>query len=78
MSVLSKRIETLESRAAAGLVLLLISRLPGAGRETASYEGSTYTQEPDETSEKFRARLAERLTRGKTQFLWVSEVDAAL
>jgi hypothetical protein len=78
MSGLAKRIEALENKGAGGLVLLLISRLPGREREMARYDGMTYTQEPGETPEQFRNRLAECLKDRKTHFIWVSELDAAL
>jgi hypothetical protein len=78
MSALTKRIEALENKGAGALLLLLISTLPSEGRETATYEGVTFTQEPGETSEQFRDRLGDCLKDGKTHFLWVSELDAAL
>jgi hypothetical protein len=77
MSTLSKRIDALES-AGGGLKLVLISWLGGGGRETATYDGVTYTQKSDENAEDFRARLAKTLEEGKCSFLWVSELDAAL
>jgi hypothetical protein len=78
MSTLSKRIDALESAGADGLKLVLISWLGGGGRETATYDGVTYTQENGESAEDFRARLATTLENGKCSFLWVSELDAAL
>ena len=79
MSTLQKRLEALEARGAGALVLLLISRVPSDGdRETATYEGVTYTQAPSETQEQFRTRLGECLSDGKKRFLWVSELDGAL
>lgn len=77
---LQKRIEALEAQRGGGLTLLLISWLPSGNlgaRESATYEGVTYTQGCDESPEQFRARLGECL-KGKGQFLWVSELDAAL
>jgi hypothetical protein len=78
MSGLSRRIEALEERGAGTLVLLLVSWLPGCGREATTYEGVTYTQEPRETGEQFRDRLRARFHDGKQRFVWVSELDAAL
>ena len=59
-------------------MLLLISRLPDSGLETVTYEGVTYTQDADETCERFRGRLAHGRSHGKTRFIWVSELDARL
>jgi hypothetical protein len=78
MSALSKRIDALESAGAGGLTLVLISWLPSGGRETATYQGTSYTQEPGESAEKFRTRLAESLEPTGCRFLWVSELNAAL
>jgi hypothetical protein len=78
MSTLEKRIEALENAAGDGLRLVLISWLPSGGRETATYDGITYTQEPGESAETFRTRLAESLEHTGCRFLWVSELDAAL
>jgi hypothetical protein len=78
MSGLAKRIEALENSVAGGLRLVLISWLPSGGRETATYEGVTYTQEADESAEQFRTRLAESLEHTGCRFLWISELDAAL
>ena len=78
MSTLSSRIDALEAKDCR-LVLLCISWLPTDGmRETASYEGTTYTQEPSETRDQFRQRLSDALKDGVTKFLWVDEIDAAL
>jgi hypothetical protein len=78
MSALTKRIEALESAGAGVLTLVLISWMPRGGRETAIYDGVTYTQEPSESAETFRERLAETLEPTGCRFLWVSELDAAL
>jgi hypothetical protein len=77
MSALSKRIDALESAGADGLTLVLISWLPRGGRETATYEGVSYTQESNESAEQFRQRLSSSLA-GRCQFIWVSELDARL
>jgi hypothetical protein len=78
MSALSKRIDALESAGAGGLTLVLISWIPRGGRETATCEGITYTQEAGESAGEFRARLADAMRRGNRTFVWVSELDAAL
>jgi hypothetical protein len=78
MSTLKGRVEALEARGAGELCLVLISWLPSGGRETATYDGMTYTQEPGESAETFRTRLAESLEHTGCRFLWVSELDAAL
>lgn len=77
MSTLRKRVAALEGNGD-GLVLLLVSALPGQERETATYAGVTYMRAQRETGEQFRARLCERLKHGKTRFVWVSELDAKL
>jgi hypothetical protein len=76
MHSLKRRVEALEGCGEHGLELVLISWLPRGGLETATYDGVTYTQEPAESAEQFRARLAERLEHTKCRFLWVSELDA--
>jgi argininosuccinate synthase len=78
MSTLSKRIHALENVGSGGLQTVLISWLPSGGRETATYEGVTYTQDIGETAEQFRARLAQAMWSSKQSFVWVSELDAAL
>jgi uncharacterized phage protein gp47/JayE len=78
MSALSKRIDALESAGADGLTLVLISWIPRGGRETATCEGVTYTQDSAESAETFRARLATNMANGKERFLWVSELDRTL
>jgi hypothetical protein len=78
MSTLSKRIDALENGGAGGLQAVLISWQPSGGRETATYEGVTYTQDLGENAEQFRARLSQAMRSGKQSFVWVSELDAAL
>jgi hypothetical protein len=73
MSALAKRIEVLES-ASSVVPLVLISWKPSGGRETATYDGLTYTQQPSESAEQFRARLSESLKHTKCRFVWVSEL----
>jgi hypothetical protein len=79
MSTLRSRIDALEAKGGSGLVLLCISWLPTDGkRETATYDGTTYTQEPSETRDRFRERLRGALKDGRTSFLFVDQIDAAL
>lgn len=78
MNALTKRVEALEGAGVGGPTLVLISWMPAGGRETATFEGVTYTQQPSETSEEFRERLGAALGRGRHPFVWVSELDARL
>jgi hypothetical protein len=76
---LAKRIEALEARRDPGLQLILISWMPAEGRrETATYAGTTYVQEQNETREQFRVRLGERVRAAGARFLFVDEIDARL
>jgi hypothetical protein len=78
MHSLKRRVEALEGCGGHGLELVLISWKPIGGRETATYDGVTYTQEARESAEQFRARLSESLQHTKCRFVWVSELDARL
>jgi hypothetical protein len=78
MHSLKRRVEALEDSGGNGLELVLISWKPGGGRETATHDGVTYTQTIGESAEQFRSRLSENLRHANCQFVWISEVDAAL
>lgn len=77
MSTLRKRVAALEGTGD-GLVLLLVSALPGEERETATYAGVTYTQTRHESGDQFRARVADEISHDRKRVIWVSELDAAL
>lgn len=76
MTNLHKRVGELE-RGCNGLCLVLVSQRSDNGRETASYQGHTYTREPGETAEQFRTRLIASC-KSAGRLLLLSEQDEAL
>ena len=76
MQSLDRRLAALETVHGAG-ELILVSWLPTDGMpETASYDGTTYTQATDETRAQFRSRVAALNPNGQ-KYIWVAEMQPA-
>ena len=76
MQSLDRRLAALETVHGAG-ELILVSWLPTDGMpETASHDGTTYTQGTDETRAQFRSRVAALSPNGQ-KYIWVAGIEPA-